>query len=97
MSARSKPSDSEGDSEGDTEKSHETVKELEALIAKEKSKLDESRQKTKLISLKKKLTELRKETLAEQRKRDCETGFVKNESKTVTRKDEQRNFATRPA
>ena len=50
MSARSKPSDSESDtqeshvlSEQDHDESaDETVEELEALIAKEKSKLDEA-------------------------------------------------------
>ena len=103
MSACSKPSDSERD----TEESHvlseqdpdespdETVEELEALIAKEKSKLEEARQKTKLISLKKKQTELRKETLAEQRKRDRETSSGKTESKKVTRKDKSKAISPR--
>lgn len=103
MSASSKLSDSERDTEEShvlSEQDHdesldETVEELEALIAKEKSKLDEARQKTKLISLKKKLTELRKETLAEQRKRDRETGSGKTESKKVTRKDKSKAISPR--
>ena len=45
--------------------------------------------------MKKKLTELRKETLAEQRKRDRETSSVKNESKTVTREDKNKEISPR--
>jgi len=95
------------DSERDTEESHvisdqendespdENVEELEALIAEEKSKLDEARQKTKMISLKKKLAELQKETLAEQHKRDRETGSGKTESRKVTRKDKKKEISPR--
>ena len=75
--------------ERDTEESHvpsdqdpkeipdHTTEELEALIAQETTKLSEVKKKAKLVALKQQLTELRKETLAEQHKLERATGVGK--------------------
>ena len=72
---------SEQDHEGHEEIPDETAEELEALIAKQESTLDDARQKVKLVALKQKLKELEKETLAEQLKLARATGTSKNGSK----------------
>ena len=75
--------------ERDTEESHvpsdqdpeeipdHTIEELEALIAQETTKLSDVKKKAKLVALKQQLTELRKETLAEQHKLERATGVSK--------------------
>ena len=75
--------------ERDTEESHvpsdqdpeeipdHTIEELEALIAQETTKLSDVKKKAKLVALKQQLTELRKETLAEQHKLEHATGVSK--------------------
>ena len=45
-----------------------TIEELEALIAQETTKLSDVKKKAKLAALQRQLTDLRKETLAEQHK-----------------------------
>lgn len=72
---------SDQDHEGHEEIPDETAEELEALIAKQESTLDNARQKVKLVALKQKLKELEKETLAEQLKLARATGTSKNGSK----------------
>lgn len=72
---------SEQDHEGHEEIPDETAEELEALIAKQESTLDDARQKVKLVALKQKLKELEQETLAEQLKLARTTGKSKNGSK----------------
>ena len=92
MSARKHTTD-HSESERDTEESQvlsdqdhegheeeipdETAEELEALIAKQESTLDNARQKVKLVALKQKLKELEKETVAEQLKLARATGTSK--------------------
>ena len=97
--------------ERDTEESHvpsdqdpeeipdHTIEELEALIAQETTKLSDIKKKAKLVALQQQLTELRKETLAEQHKFECATGVskqkkghktmppVKTKSRAVSSKD----------
>ena len=75
--------------ERDTEESHvpsdqdpeeipdHTIEELEAPIAQETTKLSDVKKKAKLVALKQQLTELRKETLAEQHKLEHATGVSK--------------------
>lgn len=70
---------SDQDHEGHEEIPDETAEELEALIAKQESTLDNTRQKVKLVALKQKLKELKKETVAEQLARA--TGTSKTGSK----------------
>ena len=72
---------SDQDHEGHEEIPDETAEELEALIAKQESMLDNARQKVKLVALKQKLKELEKETLAEQLKLARATGISKTGSK----------------
>lgn len=72
---------SDQDHEGHEEIPDETAEELEALIAKQESTLDNARQKVKLVALKQKLKELEKETLAEQLKLARATGTSKTGSK----------------
>lgn len=72
---------SDQDHEGHIEIPDETAEELEALIAKQESTLDNARQKVKLIALKQKLKELEKETVAEQLKLARATGTSKTGSK----------------
>lgn len=97
--------------EPDTEESHvpsdqdsqeipdHTVEELEALIAQETTKLSDVKKKANLVALKQQLTELRKDTLAEQHKLKHATGVskqkkghkttpsVKTKSRAVSSKD----------
>ena len=97
--------------ERDTEESHvpsdqdleeisdHTIEELEALIAQETTKLSDVKKKAKLVALKQQLTDLRKETLAEQHKFERATGVskqkkgrkttppVKTKSRAVSSKD----------
>lgn len=73
----------------------ETVEELEALLVQEKTKLDEAWQKAKLISLKEKLKELQKETLAEQCKLHRDMGSGKTGSKKVARKNKLKDISSR--
>ena len=75
--------------ERDTEESHvpsdqdpeeipdHTIEELEALIAQETTKLSDVQKKAKLVALKQQLTDLRKETLAEQYKLERASGVSK--------------------
>ena len=65
---------SDQDHEGHDEIPDETAEELEVLIARQESTLDNARQQVKLITLKKKLKELEKETMAEQLKLARATG-----------------------
>ena len=76
-----------------------TIEELEALIAQETTKLSDVKKKAKLAALQRQLTDLRKETLAEQHKLDRATGVskqkkghnpvqsAKTKNKTVSSKD----------
>ena len=76
-----------------------TIEELEALIAQETTKLSGVKKKAKLVALKQQLTDLRKETLAEQHKFERATGVskqkkgrkttppVKTKSRAVSSKD----------
>jgi len=103
MSARANHSESERNteeshvlSEQDNEEFPDaTAEDLEALIAQEKTKLKEAWQKTKLISLKKKLKELQKETLAEQCKLNQDAGSGKTGSKAVPRKNKHKEVSSR--
>ena len=72
---------SDQDHKGHEEIPDETAEELEALITKQESTLDNARQKVKLVALKQKLKELEKETLAEQLKLARATGTSKTGSK----------------
>ena len=72
---------SDQDHEGHEEIPDETAEDLEALIAKQESTLDNARQKVKLVALKQKLKELEKETLAEQLKLTRAMGTSKTGSK----------------
>ena len=79
--------------------SDHTIEELEALIAQETTKLSGVKKKAKLVALKQQLTDLRKETLAEQHKFERATGVskqkkgrkttppVKTKSRAVSSKD----------
>ena len=78
---------SDQDHEGHNEIPDETAEELEVLIARQESTLDNARQQVKLITLKKKLKELEKETMAEQLKLARATGATKFRSSKAVPKN----------
>ena len=78
---------SDQDHEGHDEIPDETAEELEVLIAPQESTLDNARQQVKLITLKKKLKELEKETMAEQLKLARATGATKFRSSKAVPKN----------
>lgn len=78
---------SDQDHEGHDEIPDETAEELEVLIARQESTLDNARQQVKLITLKKKLKELEKETMAEQLKLARATGATKFRSSKAVPKN----------